>query len=137
MNPENWRRLTLSTLMLASKVWEDQAVWNIDFIELFPSINVKELNRLEQGLLSFLEFSVSVKAGEYVKVFFELRENSSMCVDRSTAVRPIDESDLKRLEIRTANSEKEYEQQHLRFHKSSSMSLPGEHQPQPGFAILS
>ena len=135
--PDNWRRLVLSTLMLASKVYEDQAVWNVDFIELFPSINVKELNRLEQATLGFLEFSVSIAASEYVKVYFELRDNNAMCADRNSAIRPLDETDLKKLEVRSANSEKEFEQI-LRFHKSSSLSLPGDNKPnQGGIAILS
>jgi hypothetical protein len=130
-------RLALSTLILASKVWEDQAVWNVDFIELFPTITVKDLNRLEQHLLSYLEYSVSIKSSEYVKVYFELREHSQMCLDRDSIDRPLDEADLKKLEVRTASSEKEYEQQ-IRFHKSSSMSLPGEHTPTDrGLGILS
>jgi len=122
LNPDNWRRLILCCLMLASKVWEDQAVWNVDFIELFPTINVKELNKLESCLLNFLEFSVGIKASEYVKVYFDLREHSAMSVEERSS-RPMDEKDLKKLEVRTASSEKQYEKEALRFHKSSSMDV--------------
>ena len=41
MHACNWRRLVLSALILASKVWEDQAVWNIDFLSVFPLVSVK------------------------------------------------------------------------------------------------
>ncbi len=41
MHASNWRRLVLSALILASKVWEDQAVWNIDFLSVFPLVSVK------------------------------------------------------------------------------------------------
>jgi len=122
LNPDNWRRLTLCCLMLASKVWEDQAVWNVDFIELFPSINVKELNKLESHLLNFLEFTVGIKASEYVKVYFDLREHSAMSLEERSS-KPMDETDLRKLEVRTASSEKQYEKEALRFHKSSSMDV--------------
>jgi len=121
MVPENWRRVTMSCLMLASKVWEDQAVWNVDFIDLFPNLSVKDLNRLETQLLNSLEFSVSIPASEYVKTYFELREYSNMRVERDSSSKPLEESDLKKLEVRTAASEKEYEKEMLRFHKSYSM----------------
>lgn len=41
MHATNWRRLILSSLILASKVWEDQAVWNVDFLSVFPNVSVK------------------------------------------------------------------------------------------------
>jgi hypothetical protein len=93
--------------MLASKVWEDQAVWNVDFIELFPTLTVKDLNKLEGALLNYLEFSVGIKASEYVKVYFDLREHSAMLIEERLS-RPMGEADLKKLEIRTASSEKQY-----------------------------
>ena len=86
LDPTNWRRLILSSLILSSKVrcsqvngnerkelikekqkkkskkktkvWEDAAVWNVDFIDLFPSLSVKDLNRLGKAFFfHFLFFS--------------------------------------------------------------------------------
>jgi len=48
LSASNWRRLFLSALMIGAKVWEDQSVWNIDFLELFPSTTVKDFNQLEK-----------------------------------------------------------------------------------------
>jgi len=45
LHATNWRRVTLSALILASKVWEDQAVWNVDFLSIFPNISVADLNK--------------------------------------------------------------------------------------------
>jgi len=52
--PHNWRRSLLAGLILASKVWEDQAVWNIDFIDLFPLTSPHDLGQLEKRVLSLL-----------------------------------------------------------------------------------
>jgi len=75
--PYNWRRTLLSALILASKVWEDQAVWNIDFIELFPLTTPSDLGQLEKKILALLGFDVSLKASEYAKIYFDIRAKSA------------------------------------------------------------
>jgi len=119
LNGITWRRTVLSTLILSSKVWEDLAVWNVDFIELFPNITVKDLNKMERVVLDSLDFTVTIKASEYVKKFFSLGEYADICKDRSSDERPMDSEALKKLEVRTASSEKEYQKMHL-IKKSSS-----------------
>ena len=71
--PHNWRRLMFASLILAAKVLEDAAVWMSDFLPLFPSLNQQSINMLERGLLSALEYRVSVKASLYAAIYFELR----------------------------------------------------------------
>jgi len=68
----NWRKIVLIALVVATKVLEDQAVWNIDFLDLFPRISTPEINSMERFLLEKLEFNVSLKTSEYAKYFFEL-----------------------------------------------------------------
>ncbi len=43
----NWRKVVLSCIILATKVYEELAVWNADFKEVFPSLSVHDLNRIE------------------------------------------------------------------------------------------
>ena len=96
MHASNWRRLVLSSLILASKVWEDQAVWNVDFLSVFPMVSVKDLNALERTYLRVLNYNVGMKASEYAKLYFDLREKSTEGGFES--VKPLTQDQAKRLE---------------------------------------
>jgi Cyclin, N-terminal domain len=83
--PNTWRRLVFIGLVVASKVWEDQAVWNVDFIELFPYATPKDVNSLEGALLNLLSFDLSVDASEYAKAYFDLRSEAQLSADEDFA----------------------------------------------------
>ena len=79
--PENWRSLLLSCMTLASKVWDDLSMWNVDFSFVAAStsasglanFSLQRINRLEVALLSSLMFDVRVTASEYAKYYFLIR----------------------------------------------------------------
>ena len=122
LDPTNWRRVVLSALILASKVWEDQAVWNVDFCSVFPHVDAKDLAELEKVLLRLLQFNVSLKSSDYTKYYFELRgfaESNS----RNFPLKPLDRAGAQKLESRSANEEERARSSHghEKLHRSRSL----------------
>lgn len=39
----NWARIVLGGFILANKVWDDHAVWSIDFCGIFPDVAVTDM----------------------------------------------------------------------------------------------
>lgn len=78
-NPKNWRSLLFACMVLASKVWDDLSMWNIDFSNVsahtagLSSYTLKRINQLEIELLQCLKFDVKVPASEYAKYYFLIR----------------------------------------------------------------
>ena len=48
----------MSALVLSSKVWDDNSMWNRDFSEIFPSFSLGRLNQLEVAVLGVLRVSL-------------------------------------------------------------------------------
>ena len=77
--PENWRSVLFSCMVLASKVWDDLSMWNIDFSNVcgrgggLAAYTLPRINELELALLKALNFNVKVPASEYAKYYFLIR----------------------------------------------------------------
>lgn len=76
--PENWRSLLFSCMIMASKVWDDLSMWNIDFSNVsvatgIAPFSLHRINQLELALLTCLGFDVRVTASEYAKYYFLIR----------------------------------------------------------------
>jgi hypothetical protein len=69
----NWRSVCFGAIIIASKVWEDTAVWNSDFQSVFPRLQLSDLGNLERQFLRYLDFNVAVKSSVYANYYFSLR----------------------------------------------------------------
>ncbi|KAJ5075903.1 cyclin-y-like protein [Anaeramoeba ignava] len=104
INPKNWRRVCISALVLATKVWDDFAIRNVDWTSLFPRIDLQDLNELEQTLLNLIDYNVLVTASVYAKYYFELRALSEFD-NKIFPLAPLDKEEQERLESRSLLTE--------------------------------
>lgn len=73
MTPDNWQRLSIAAMMLASKVWDDESFENVEFAQLCPLYTLDEINAFERIFLKSVGYVMSVKGSEYAKTYFFLR----------------------------------------------------------------
>jgi len=101
----NWRRLILAAIIVASKVWQDYAVWTQDFLQVFNNyITVQDLNHLELKFLELIRYRLAISASTYAKYYYELRSYSGN--EEKLPLRPLDKVTSKRLEQRSTETEK-------------------------------
>ncbi|KAM6156445.1 cyclin-Y-like protein 1 [Erethizon dorsatum] len=70
--PTNWKTIVLGAILLACKVWHDEAVWNIDFCQILKDISLKDTNELERHYLNLLEFNCNVSGSVFARYYFDL-----------------------------------------------------------------
>lgn len=104
LHPENWRRIVFGSIIIATKVWEDESVWNVDFLDLFPLLTLNDLNNTENKFLELLQFNVLIHGSEYAKYYFELRALSQF---DSFPLEPLNKETQYKLELRS-NSYKSF-----------------------------
>lgn len=97
LHPENWRRIVFGSILIATKVWEDESVWNVDFLDVFPLLTLVELNNLENRFMELLQFNVLIIGSEYAKYYFELR---ALSTQESFPLAPLNKEQQMKLEER-------------------------------------
>jgi hypothetical protein len=73
VTPDNWERLAIACMMLASKVWDDDSYENAEFAQICPLYSVDEINTMERVFLKLVDYKVIVGGSEYASTYFRLR----------------------------------------------------------------
>lgn len=63
----NWRPLVFTSILLASKFWEDICFWNVDYEEGLNFYPLKSINRMESEFLSLCNYNMYVSKNLYNK----------------------------------------------------------------------
>jgi len=61
LNHSNWKRLLLITLILASKIWDDDSLENMHFPQVLPEVSLKEITSLEKLFLQYIDFDLVIQ----------------------------------------------------------------------------
>ncbi len=108
-NLDNWKSLLFSCMIMASKVWDDLSMWNVDFSQACPdgvTFSLQRINELELAVLSCLKYNVKVPASEYAKYYFLMRSmliRSGLAGDEIRSSKPLDMEGAKKLEFLTSS----------------------------------
>ena len=76
INSRNWRRILLTAMIIASKIWDDNSFENSHFSQVFANLGVGEINTLERIFLELINYKVFVKQSEYFKYLLMIKINA-------------------------------------------------------------
>ena len=70
----NWRPLLFTSILLASKFWEDISFWNVDYSDALNFYPLKSINRMESEFLSLCNYDVCVSKHLYEQYYDSVRK---------------------------------------------------------------
>eukprot|EP00054_Salpingoeca_dolichothecata_P037398 m.10776 g.10776 ORF g.10776 m.10776 type:complete len:327 (+) comp7489_c0_seq1:91-1071(+) len=117
VHASNWKRILLGGILMASKVWDDQAIWNVDFCTILPNIAVEDMNELERTFLEMLQFNINVNSSVYAKYYFELRALAEQS-NKAFPLEPLNKDSATKLEAMSASVQKEATKSKMRNARS-------------------
>lgn len=73
-SPTTWRPLVLISLILASKMFDDLSMINVDFSTVCKQqFSLEKINQMELTVVLLLRFALNVSVSEYARYYFNLR----------------------------------------------------------------
>ena len=110
--------MCLGSILLASKVWDDQAVWNVDYCHILKDLHVDDVNEMERYFLELLQFDINVPSSVYAKYYFDLRTFAELN-NVSLPLEPLNKQKAVHLEALTINNDPDIEYFHMNTRSNS------------------
>ena len=73
LTSRNWRRILLTSMIIANKIWDDNSFENSHFSQVFANLGINEINTLERIFLELINYKVYVKQSEYFKYLMMIK----------------------------------------------------------------
>jgi len=121
LTPDNWRRVVITAMMLASKVWNDESFENIEFAQLCPLYTIDEINTFERIFLKSVGYNMSMKGSEYAKTYFLLRTLGAKDA-ADFGLEPLDNVRASRLQERCLEKQLEFRERYPEDVGSAAMN---------------
>lgn len=122
MNYSNWRRLTLISLILASKIWDDDSLENVHFPQVMSDITLKEITALEKVFLMVLDYDLVIKGSEYAKYYFILKTLADS-FNSTLPMGPLTVDQMSNLQNNTSKVENELREKYNQMNQSNLMNI--------------
>lgn len=113
INEKNWKKLTLISLIIGSKVWDDESYENIHFSKVFTRYPLREINSMERLFLELIEYNVGIKKSEYARYYFILRTFAEKN-NRSFPLKPLDVDTVRRIQSNAHRAEERLKDLHAK-----------------------
>uniref|UniRef100_A0A183CND7 CYCLIN domain-containing protein n=1 Tax=Globodera pallida TaxID=36090 RepID=A0A183CND7_GLOPA len=118
--------ITLVYIERLLNLWDDQAVWNVDYCQILQDTNVDDMNELERQFLESLEFNINVPSSIYAKYYYDLR-TLAIANDIQLPLQPLYKERAARLEALSRNYEDKVALNSQKLSKSMSAERLREH----------
>lgn len=111
LSVRNWKSLVAISMLLASKVNDDLSMVNADFAVFLP-FTVEQINKWERQFLAGINYDVRFSAGQYAKIYFDLREKGlrAMGIVNNGKSHTVDTERATQLELLSVNVQKRFEE---------------------------
>lgn len=74
----NWRPMLFTSILLASKFWEDICFWNVDYCDALHFYPLKSINRMESEFISLCNYDIYVSAELYSQYYYNVKEREAI-----------------------------------------------------------
>ena len=69
----NWRRILLTSMIISSRIWDDNSFENSHYSQVFANLGVSEINTLERIFLELINYKTYVKQSEYFRYLLMIK----------------------------------------------------------------